>query len=53
MLCVREREKRREGRKEKNSRLHVPMVQRGWACVGTSEGACEKESWRGRMVGEE
>lgn len=53
-MCKREMDRKgTKGEKKHNSRLHVLIVQRGWACVGTSEGVCEKESWRGRVVGEE
>lgn len=44
-MCERVRQKR-EGQGKCSSRLHVLVVQRGWACVGVSEGACERDRRR-------
>lgn len=43
-LCEREIGERRKGKC--NSRLHVLVLQRGWACVGGNEGGCERERER-------
>lgn len=43
--------RRRKGKY--NSRLHVLVVQCGWACVEASEGACERQREREKAATEE